>query len=75
VLVLGKVLKTLMDAPQVKPLLSNEHVALEGFVLKAWASRSRSMARTIQWRRQQGLTKEVVRSERDGNEPDSTSVA
>jgi len=38
VLVLGKVLKTLMNAPQVKPLLSNEHVSLEGIVRKAWAS-------------------------------------
>jgi len=78
VLVLGKVLKTLMNAPQVKPLLSNEHVSLEGIVLKAWASHNSLEpidGQKIEWRRQQGLTKEVMRPERVGNEADATSVA
>jgi transposase len=36
--VMGKFLEKLMGAPEVKPLLSNEHFSVDGTLLQAWAS-------------------------------------
>ncbi|MFM7674471.1 MAG: IS5 family transposase [Synechococcus sp.] len=36
--VMGKFLRKLMAAPEVKPLLSNEHFSVDGTLLQAWAS-------------------------------------
>jgi transposase len=36
--VMGKFLEKLMAAPEVKPLLSNEHFSVDGTLLQAWAS-------------------------------------
>ena len=36
--VMGKFLEKLMDAPEVKPLLSDEHFSVDGTLLQAWAS-------------------------------------
>ena len=36
--VMGKFLKKLMGAPEVKPLLSDEHFSVDGTLLQAWAS-------------------------------------
>lgn len=35
---MGKFLEKLMGAPEVKPLLSNEHFSVDGTLLQAWAS-------------------------------------
>jgi hypothetical protein len=35
---MGKFLEKLMDAPEVKPLLSDEHFSVDGTLLQAWAS-------------------------------------
>ncbi len=34
--VMGTFLETLMAAPEVKPLLSNEHFSVDGTLLQAW---------------------------------------
>ncbi len=36
--VMGKFLEKLMGAPEVKPLLSDEHFSVDGTLLQAWAS-------------------------------------
>jgi transposase len=36
--VMGRFLEKLMGAPEVKPLLSNEHFSVDGTLLQAWAS-------------------------------------
>ena len=36
--VMGRFLEKLMAAPEVKPLLSNEHFSVDGTLLQAWAS-------------------------------------
>ena len=36
--VMGRFLQTLMGAPEVKPLLSDEHFSVDGTLLQAWAS-------------------------------------
>jgi hypothetical protein len=35
---MGLFLEKLMGAPEVKPLLSNEHFSVDGTLLQAWAS-------------------------------------
>jgi hypothetical protein len=35
---MGKFLEKLMGAPEVKPLLSDEHFSVDGTLLQAWAS-------------------------------------
>jgi hypothetical protein len=35
---MGRFLEKLMAAPEVKPLLSNEHFSVDGTLLQAWAS-------------------------------------
>lgn len=35
---MGRFLDKLMGAPEVKPLLSDEHFSLDGTLLQAWAS-------------------------------------
>jgi len=35
---MGRFLKKLMAAPEVKPLLSDEHFSVDGTLLQAWAS-------------------------------------
>jgi hypothetical protein len=42
---LGKFLEKLMGAPDVKPLLSDEHFSVDGTLLQAWASHA-SLERT-----------------------------
>jgi len=36
--VMGRFLEKLMAAPEVKPLLSDEHFSVDGTLLQAWAS-------------------------------------
>ena len=36
--VMGRFLEKLMGAPEVKPLLSDEHFSVDGTLLQAWAS-------------------------------------
>ena len=36
--IMGECLEKLMDAPEVKPLLSDEHFSVDGTLLQAWAS-------------------------------------
>ncbi len=36
--IMGRFLEKLMGAPEVKPLLSNEHFSVDGTLLQAWAS-------------------------------------
>ena len=43
--VMGRFLKKLMAAPEVKPLLSDEHFSVDGTLLQAWASHA-SLERT-----------------------------
>ena len=38
--VMGSFLEKLMGAPEVKPLLSDEHFSVDGTLLQAWASRA-----------------------------------
>ena len=35
---MGRFLETLLGAPEVKPLLSDEHFSVDGTLLQAWAS-------------------------------------
>jgi hypothetical protein len=35
---MGRFLEKLMGAPEVKPLLSDEHFSVDGTLLQAWAS-------------------------------------
>ena len=43
--VTGRFLEKLMGAPEVKPLLSDEHFSVDGTLLQAWASHA-SLERT-----------------------------
>jgi hypothetical protein len=75
---MGRFLEKVMAAPEVKPLLSDEHFSLDGTLLQAWASHAsleRMTGRTIHRHRRQALARVLVLPRPAGNGPRVISVA
>ena len=76
--VMGLFLEKLMGAPEVQPLLSDEHFSVDGTLLQAWASHAsleRIDARRILRLRPQGLAKDSVLPKRARSAPKETFAA
>ena len=76
--VMGRFLEKLMGAPEVKPLLSDEHFSVDGTLLQAWASHvslERLTERMIHRPRRQGLASVSARPRLERNGPKGISTA
>ena len=72
---MGKFLQKLMGAPEVKPLLSDEHFSVDGTLPQAWASHAsleRMMVRRIHRLPLQGRVRDSVPPGREKSEQKGT---